>query len=177
MAKLISDNYRNLMTTLHEERPDYGVASWKKWLPMINDIAKSVGARKILDYGCGKGGLSVALPLVEVTNYDPAIEKWSATPEPHDFVVCTDVLEHIEPDCLDAVLDDLVRVTDKVLFASIATTPAVKTLADGRNAHLIVEPMEWWLPKLWDRFMITMVNRPGENHFVVVMSPKKEEAR
>jgi hypothetical protein len=28
----------------------------------------------------------------------------------------------------------------------------MKTLADGRNAHLIQEPPEWWLPKIMARW-------------------------
>jgi 2-polyprenyl-3-methyl-5-hydroxy-6-metoxy-1,4-benzoquinol methylase len=67
-----------------------------------------------------------------------------AAPEPHDIVACTDVLEHIEPDCLDDVLKDIRRCTKKVAFLLIATRPAIKVLADGRNAHLIQQPYTWW---------------------------------
>jgi len=75
-----------------------------------------------------------------------------ATPEPHDLVCCIDVLEHIEPECLEDVLDDLVRVTLKNLFVNVSTSLAIQILPDGRNAHLIVEPCRWWMEKLWDRF-------------------------
>jgi hypothetical protein len=51
-------------------------------------------------------------------------------------------------------LADLQRVTRKKALLVIATRPAGKTLADGRNAHLIVESAEWWLAKLWPRFFI-----------------------
>ncbi len=84
--------------------------------------------------------------------YDPAIEGLDDEPEPADLVVCGDVLEHIEPECLDAVLDDLKRCTVKAIFLTVATRPAKKTLSDGRNAHLIQQPAEWWLPKIMQRW-------------------------
>jgi len=72
-----------------------------------------------------------------------------AAPEPHDIVACTDVLEHLEPYCVDDVIDDLRRVTRKALFLTIATRVSKRTLADGRNAHLIVEGAPFWLQILW----------------------------
>jgi hypothetical protein len=73
-----------------------------------------------------------------------------------------DVLEHIEPDCLDDVLDDLKRVTKGIGFFTVACGPAAKVLPDGRNAHLIQEPPEWWLPKLLERFdLYTFQRMPG----------------
>ena len=54
-----------------------------------------------------------------------------------DLVCCIDVLERVEPHRLDNVLADLRRVTTTVGFFTVHTGPAVKTLSDGRNAHLI----------------------------------------
>ena len=56
---------------------------------------------------------------------------------------------------LDAVLADLNRVTKRCIFLTVATGPAVKVLDDGRNAHLIQQPMEWWLPKLEKYFRMS----------------------
>ena len=95
-----------------------------------------------------------------IRGYDPCIPGLDSIPEPADFVVCTDCLEHIEPDYLDNVLDDLNRVTKKIGFFAIATGPAVKILDDGRNAHLIQEGMDWWKSRLETRFKI----KHAENH-------------
>jgi hypothetical protein len=57
-------------------------------------------------------------------------------------------LEHIEPDCIDEVLEDLRRLTKSLLYATICTVPARKKLPDGRNTHVLQQPMEWWRPKL-----------------------------
>src|SRR3546814_13131363 len=65
--------------------------------------------------------------------------------------------------CIEAVIEDLARVARRHLLASIASGPSRRTLDGGRNAHLIQEPPEWWLPKLWSRFRIRALNElPGE---------------
>jgi hypothetical protein len=64
------------------------------------------------------------------------------------MVVCTDVLEHIEPEHLDAVLRHVCSLAKKAVFLQIATRPAKKCLPDGRNAHLTVQSAEWWLAKI-----------------------------
>ena len=88
------------------------------------------------------------------------------------MVACIDVLEHIEPQCLDSVLDHLAALTEGVAFLSIHTGPAVKVLSDGRNAHLTQEPMMWWLPKLWNRWELQTVQATGEHSFFVVGTAK-----
>src|SRR6187402_3606554 len=133
--ELISEDYRRLNQQLHADRADYG-ASGQKWANTVRELAKSLPATTILDYGAGKRTLERALGF-GISNYDPAVAEISAPPEPADLVVCTDVLEHIEPERIDALLDDLRRLTIRAVFLSVATRPAKKTLADGRNAHLI----------------------------------------
>ena len=83
---------------------------------MVAQVIKAVGAHEVLDYGAGKGRLGVALRQhlqqeLKIHHDDPAIPEWSAPPAPCSFVACIDVLEHIEPDLLEDVLDDLERVT------------------------------------------------------------------
>jgi len=52
-------------------------------------------------------------------------------------------------------------------FLVIATRPAAKKLADGRNAHLIVEPASWWLPRLTSHWRTEMFSGTGgEFHFL-----------
>jgi hypothetical protein len=162
---LISQNYREQNTQLHKTRPDYGIGGCKH-VAMIRELAQAMNTRDILDYGCGKRTLEDALGF-EISNYDPAFSEISAAPSPADLVVCTDVLEHIEPECLEAVLDDLARVTRKMIFMTIATRPAKKHLPDGRNAHLIQQDLRWWLPKLWDRFTLSSVHNLGGELLVV----------
>lgn len=157
--KLISESYRNLNAALHASNPQYGT-SGGKWAAKVHRLARQYQAGSVLDYGSGRGTLGTALRQgiselpYDFREYDPAIPGQDARPEPADFVVCGDVLEHIEPDCLYAVLDDIRGLARKAVLLIVATVPAGKTLADGRNTHLIVEPAEWWLPKLMLRWRV-----------------------
>lgn len=151
---LISEAYRDLNRELHS-RGSFGHGG-ARWADAINKMAQVNGYETILDYGCGAGSLKQELekqPVpFTVLEYDPAIEGKDGKPAKVDMVVCSDVLEHIEPDCLYAVLDDIHSIARKLVFLVIATRPAAKVLADGRNAHLIVERYEWWLNKLLNRW-------------------------
>jgi hypothetical protein len=143
---LISDTYRALNAQLHAADPDYGT-SGSRYAELVKAVADKLATRSILDYGCGKRTLEAGLGFA-IANYDPAVPGLDARPKPADLVACTDVLEHIEPEHIDQVLADLAKLTKRVAFLAIACGPARRTLADGRNAHVIQQPLEWWLPKL-----------------------------
>lgn len=167
--ELITEEYSRLNADLHNSNLKYGT-SGGKWAGPVKELAVALGTRDILDYGCGKGTLSQNIPF-KIKQYDPAIPLKATHPRPADIVVCTDVMEHIEPDLLDNVLDHIQDLTKKAAFFVVATRPAVKTLADGRNAHLTVEPIDWWLPKFWARFnLLNFQNMEGE--FLLVVEAK-----
>lgn len=150
---LITPEYVELNAELHHSEPEYGT-SGHKWWEAVNDLVEKAQAQTLLDYGCGRGTLKEALGKVpyEVIEYDPAILGKTDKPLRTDVVVCGDVLEHVEPECLYAVLDDIKSIARKAVFLVVATRPARKTLADGRNTHLIVEKSAWWVPKLINRW-------------------------
>lgn len=172
---LISPAYQALQRQLHEEREDYGSGLADVWQIMpavINDVIAKFKIEHLLDYGHGKGHLFEVLKAthkMRLQAYDPGIERLSEAPEPAQMVCCIDVLEHIEPDCLEDVLDHLEELTQTVGIFSVHTGPAGKTLADGRNAHLIQKPVEWWLPRLWDRFKIRVLQDFGTGFFAIVV--------
>jgi hypothetical protein len=146
----ISPEYLRLNAALHEKQAGYGMAGWHWIGPTIRYMAR-VGARTILDYGAGKGVFGQWMPPeYPVTNYDPVT--FPDEPTPQDFVVCFDVLEHVEPECLDDVLADIRRKMVLGGLLVIATRPAKKELPDGRNAHLIVKDKHFWDPKLCEHF-------------------------
>lgn len=144
---LISNEYRELNRKLHQDNERYGT-SGKIWRDAARQLSE-YGRLAILDYGCGRCTLAQSLgPAYRVTNYDPCIEGLDTPPEPHDVVVCGDVMEHIEPDFVMNVLKDIRRLTLKRAFFTICLVPARKTLADGRNAHLSLHPHDAWVKML-----------------------------
>jgi hypothetical protein len=172
-AVLISDEYRKQQEALHEN-PNYGVAS-VQYAPIVSEICNKLEVQHLLDYGAGKCRLFQNIKVghkMKLQAYDPGVPRLSTPPVPAEMVACIDVLEHIEPELLDNVLDDLARLTEAVCFLTVHTGPAVKVLPDGRNAHLTQQPLEWWLPKFWERFDIQTVQVTGEHGFYVIAYAK-----
>jgi 2-polyprenyl-3-methyl-5-hydroxy-6-metoxy-1,4-benzoquinol methylase len=167
---MISDAYRAQLVELHERDPSWGTSA-TYWASEVADICHRCGCLDILDYGAGKGVLS---QMIEgVRNYDPAT--FPEEPEPADLVVCIDVLEHVEPDHICAVIDHLARLTRKVCFVVIATREAEARLPDGRNAHLIVMNFVWWRAMLEARFEIDHFSG-GRGYCRAVMRPHESFA-
>jgi hypothetical protein len=69
-----------------------------------------------------------------------------------DVVVCADVMEHIEPECLDDVILHIRALAKQYAIFVIATQPSKKIMDDGRTAHLIVEGSGFWFAKLSSLF-------------------------
>lgn len=153
----ISPEYVEQNRQLHEANKDYGTTS-SQWGFYVFELVRTEGFKSVLDFGAGKGvlaGMLAELGVPGVVEYDPAIPGKDARPEPADLVVATDVLEHIEPNHLLEVMVELARLTKRKLFVDICTSPALKTLPDGRNAHLIVQPPDWWRYTLSRHFDVT----------------------
>lgn len=158
---LVSNNYRELLE-LEIERKGFGGTVLKKLDLFLPDISGKIDVKTILDYGAGSGffrkhyektpELKSKYTLYE---YEPGRVELSQSPSPQDYVICIDVLEHVEPDLIISVLNDLQRVVKKYGFFTIALTPAHRILPDGRNAHLLLKPAEWWLDRLKNRFKVT----------------------
>jgi len=171
---LISSAYRAEQQRLHESGV-YGTASIL-YAPIISEIIKRMEVTHLLDYGCGINvNLAKHLKVphkVTYQAYDPGVPRYSKAPLPAQMVACIDVLEHVEPDCIESVLNDLCRLTEAILFASIDMGPALKVLSDGRNAHLIQQPMAWWVPKLLERWELQTLQASSEHSFFVVALAK-----
>lgn len=169
VPETISDSYREEQKTLHTN-PNYGVASIS-YAPIVSRLIDSLGVTELLDYGAGKGNLAkhltVSAPL-EVKHYEPAMPEWADRPDSAQMVACIDVLEHIEPEYLDSVLDELARCVEFYGFFTVHTGPAVKVLSDGRNAHLIQKPASWWLPKIIDRWELASYQIQPNGFYVLV---------
>ena len=178
--KTISEGYLNLQKSLHENE-NYGTASISL-APSVKKLFTSNNFKSISDYGAGKKNLQKALLKLGLKDFkyfpfDPAYPEYGL-PEPADLVCCIDVFEHVEPEYLHNVIADLKNIMINAGFFSIATIPARKTLGDGRNAHLIIKPTNWWLSLFLSTFYIEHLQQT-ESGFIVlvrnnsyVMSPK-----
>jgi hypothetical protein len=121
-------------------------------------------AKRILDYGSGKGQQyslrDVVLPAAEgrwpsiqaywgvdaIKCYDPAYPPYADLPTgAYDGVICTDVLEHCPEEDIPWILDELFSYARKFVFANVACYLAKKRLPTGENAHCTIRPKTWWV--------------------------------
>jgi len=168
---LITEDYLRQNILLHEIEPTYGTSSWQ-YAVAVAQLARVYGTEDILDYGCGKGRLQEELNF-EIQQYDPAIAKFNDLPVPADIVICGDVMEHVEPECVNDVIDHIRSLTLKIAWWCIATRPASKTLPDGRNCHLIVESTHWWIKLIEDSgFDIYSTSRGRKGELILTTVPK-----
>lgn len=155
-----TETHRLEQERLHMD-PDYGV-SGVQYAPLVSQIINRLKVSQLLDYGCGKARLMKHIKAdhaVKIQCYDPAIPGFAGDPIPMQMVTCIDVLEHVEPDCLDAVLDDLQRVTEVIGFFSVS-------LVEGQD-------LRWWLDKLLPRFDLqTLQVTPTGFYAIVYARPK-----
>lgn len=155
-----SDATIKLNKALHEDK-EFGTSGYR-WTDAVRWICNKNQINHVLDYGAGKQTLAGHLIQSgfdgDIFSYDPAVAELSGAPLPADLVVCTDVLEHVEFDQVGPVLDHLSDLTKKFIFIHVPKGPAEKNLADGRNAHLIQKPLEWWLPLFMSRFELISMN-------------------
>ena len=163
MAEVISKQQRQLNAALHQHNNTFGnradAAGLASKLPEALSRMHELGiCTSMLDYGTGKGKLVQRLraelpPTISVQGYDPAVAEFVQRPsEPVDILTCLDVLEHIEMASIDAVLREIHALTRQFCYLVIDLQPAVKTLADGRNAHILLAPPEWWTTRLAQLF-------------------------
>ena len=150
---MLTKQYRQMLEAMHRDPALKWGNDGKHHITAVVNLAQRVQAKTLLDFGCGRSTLSKTIKFygypLRCTDYDPGRPKKANLPkELFDIVTCTDVLEHVEPEHLDNVLNAIALRTDKAAYFVIDTVEAKTVLPDGRNAHLIVKPAEWWLKKL-----------------------------
>ena len=163
MGGVISEKQKQLNKELHQTNKNFGNratgAGIAHNLPVTLNRMHELGVcNTFLDYGTGKGLLIQRLkklvnPKIHITGYDPSVSEYSNHPEgKYDIVSCLDVLEHVELDSIDSVIDDIASLTSKFCYVVVDLQPAVKTMSDGRNAHILLAPTDWWINKFSQRF-------------------------
>lgn len=142
------------------------MASYLVWqLPIDDD-------QTVLDFGCAKGYLVLALRLLGRQAYGVDISKYatercpkevepyirmitpndSLSPQhgyPYDWVLAKDVLEHIPYNDIDRVLSSI-RDAGKKLFAVIPLAMNglyIVPMYENDVSHIIREDMDWWIER------------------------------
>ena len=161
---VISEEQKALNRALHEQNSNFGNRhdgagfagdELTKALVRMHELGI---CNSFLDYGTGKGKLVQKLRSqirsgIKISGYDPAIEEWENKPtEASDILSCLDVLEHIEITSIDEVLKDIHNLTRRFCYLVIDLQPAVKKLKDGRNAHILLAPTDWWIGRISQYF-------------------------
>ena len=175
MSETFSLKYARLLREFHDNEESFGVGFRTELVAQLIHLLK---IQSICDYGAGKQALrkillrefAIDLPYFP---YDPAFPEYGEA-RVADLVCCIEVLEHIEPNFLTAVLVDLQRVTKRFGFFTVNCAPASKLLPDGRNSHLIQQPISWWLLQLSRYFEIQYLNKTGATSFSVCVTPLGE---
>jgi SAM-dependent methyltransferase len=131
-------------------------------VPTFLSVAKPTG--RVIDFGCGTGRAALALRaaglevlLVDFTANSRDAEARELPFLRHDlteplpvsapFGYCTDVLEHIPTDKVEAVLRNVTDAAETVFF-QISTVPDRMGDLIGQTLHLTVRPHVWWKARL-----------------------------
>ncbi len=120
----------------------------------IGELVRAHNAKKLLDYGCGRGDAyrhnykvhrDWGLKWFDVTLYDPAFKEHEEKPYGvFDGVLCSDVLEHIPEHEVDDFIRTLFSHARSFVWASVCCREAKKRFPDGTNLHVTVRPLTWW---------------------------------
>ena len=145
-----SEDYKKELVNKHKSSA-WGAGHAVSRMDYIRHHLEKVNAHTVLDYGCGQGTfkkwMNQNLPTYDVSEYDPGIEGKDNPPNPADYIVCWDVMEHVEPKYVDNVIAHLQALMLKGGYIYICLVPAHGFLSDGRNAHLTIQDAGWWLDK------------------------------
>lgn len=149
--------------------------------PMFVELARLVRDDTVIDFGCGsgRGGNRVVqisscdMTLVDFT--DNSLDSDQKLTDRFRFVqadlskpiplkakygFCCDVMEHIPPEQVDTVLQNILACVEKAFF-QINLVPDVCGEMIGEELHLSVHPFGWWLDKLSTMGEVTFAEDHG----------------
>jgi 2-polyprenyl-3-methyl-5-hydroxy-6-metoxy-1,4-benzoquinol methylase len=151
------------------ELDDYRkIAPGERFVALFQEIAKPEKGATLIDFGTGTGraalklqaaGLSVSMVDIADNCLDKAVKEklqhqllitnlWEAIDLPKArYGYCTDVMEHIPPEHVQAVLENIGWLC-KFAFFTICFNKDHFGKEVGADLHLTVRPFTWWRDKL-----------------------------
>ena len=172
------DKYRLLWSTdIYRE-----VSPAEELVDLIEQQLQPTGL--LLDFGCGSGRAALELSkrghdvlLIDFADncrdeeamHLPFLE-WDVCevmPPTAQFGMCCDVMEHIRPDDVMRVLDNIMHAA-RCVFFSIGTVPDHLGALIDQSLHLTVRPHEWWKTML-DGFGVIEFEQEMEHQSLFVV--------
>lgn len=83
-------------------------------------------------------------PFRRITGYDPAVDGYGTEPPAADLVLCSDVLDMVEPDKVAAVVRDVVRLANRIAMFAVVTKPA-PIFINGMRMKRRARPADHWI--------------------------------
>lgn len=179
---------RNKYTRIWEFEEYRSVSPGEELIEVFKKHVPFKKGETIVDLGCGTGRAAAALSRLglEITGLDiaancldvpyrsmPFIQACLWEPDWAEYTwqwfYCTDVMEHIPPEHVDTVLDNIYTATIKGGFFQIAMFKESYGKLIGDNLHLTIQSGAFWHKKLADlwRKVTTISNDGGRVVFVV----------
>lgn len=137
-------------------------------------IQRAAVGDPVIEFGCGRGGnfrplIDAGLRVVPVDHVNALSSEWQKHPQVDTlwernlwqgplptakWGVCADVMEHIPPEFVDRVLDNIAASVSGGVLWTISHVPDVWGRRIGQPLHLTVRPPAWWTDKLKARWAI-----------------------
>ena len=159
------------------KRPEYRqISPGEQGVPLMLEHMPLTAQSHLIDFGCGTGRaaqlihrtVGCQVTMLDFVSHclDEAVQTYMAQHprtltfrqvdleqpirEAAAFGLCTDVMEHIPPDRVGIVLDNILRAANHVWF-QISTEPDHLGALIGETLHLTVQPHDWWLEQFTKR--------------------------
>lgn len=138
-------------------------------VPYFMEVANPPDAAFVIDFGCGRGRVGLALhqqglnvimiDIVRNSLDEDVREALTATPPMFKFIkldlenplgitadygICLDVLEHIPPGSLQVTVNNILKAAKHILF-TISVVADTRSHLIGEPLHLTVQKHDWWL--------------------------------
>lgn len=140
------------------------VAPGEQCVKKFLEVVKPAGFGKVIDFGCGTGRAALKLDeagldvfCLDFASNARDLEAWRLPFRVHDLTdpidlradygFCTDVMEHVPPEHVRTVLQNIIDAAPRVFF-QISTVDDVMGELVGLPLHLSVHPASWWIDEL-----------------------------